>query len=115
MGFGEGFDLGSPDPDAAPAPATEVLGSEEGFFPVVDSHRDFRCEAEGAGLLEEGFGGLPPAILFEFSDAATECLVFGRVERDYQLYVEGEKKIPVKRKKVIYMKIICPIVSNLYL
>lgn len=72
MVFGEGFDLGSPDPDAAPA--TEVLGSEEGFFPVVDSHRDFRCEAEaeeGAGLLEEGFGGLPPAILFEFFDAAT--------------------------------------------
>lgn len=69
MGFGEGFDLGSPDPEAeATATAVEavVLESEEGFFPVVDSHRDLRCEAEaeeGSGLLEEGFGGLPPAIL----------------------------------------------------
>lgn len=64
MGFGEGFDLGSPDPEAEAAPAG-ILGSEEGFFPV-DSHRDLRCEAEaeeGAGLLEEGFVGLPPAIL----------------------------------------------------
>lgn len=66
MDFGEGFDLGSPDPDAAAA-VEGGLVSEEGFFGVVeeDSHRDLRWEEEegGGGLVDEGFGGLPPAIL----------------------------------------------------
>lgn len=57
MGLGEGFELGSPDPEAAAA--------EEGFLPAGGSHRDFFLEEEGGVslLLEEGFGGwLPPAI-----------------------------------------------------
>lgn len=72
MGLGEGFDLGSPemDPDAAAAAAASAEGgleSEEGFLPADDSHRDLRWEVEeGGGLVEEGFGGLPPAILLGF-------------------------------------------------